>query len=978
MHKCFSRRIHRVSWLLLFSLLGCGAPAGSAHGQPAGSAAKSAEKAPHQKAKEAPLADRIHKPVESDRSLADKLRSPRETLKTLYFAVLIYDLFPQMIEDATACLDLDALKPRPSSEDAVLLVLDLEYILQNLALPLSSVPEEGGGERFVLYDAEGFTLSLRSGADGCWRFDAATLERLPAMLRATRQRRAKKPTADTTPLVDGLTDPRATLRQFIADAVRNDFYAAARALDLSAMSNEQRRQEGPILAQQLAFVIQHRGFVFRQEVPQQPDGPLYTWHADKNGRIALDRIRQPDGKDAWLFTRQSVRNIPKMYAAVQESAADPRYVHLGLVIPAVAASTSAAVRKPPEEIPAHLSSPRALLQGFFRTMDHADANDARLADALEYLDLDNVPLADRAALGGKLAIKLEAILRRLPLDLSAIPNDWNAGPQVLGEAQGLRIEIVRQHDGGWSFSAGTIARIPEMFDKLAGTTRPEQGHGTQLDSARDTMMTFQSAVRRRHFIEAAHCLNLKDIPSSAQDELGPVLAFKLQYVLERLGHIYIQEIPDNAEGARYVLYRGELGRIILDRKADEPNKGQWLFTAETVRNIETMFRAMLGQSPAGGPEDNSELIAVPRFWETPGIWLRLHLPDWALTPLGPLDVYQWPGLLLALAASWLGAWLTMAVVTRLLAWLLHRCGSAVSSGFVVSSLRPLTALAAAWTLFVLLQELDLCVPFASTVFAAEKFLLAGLLGWLGWRLMDLSLAVYHNTELLLPHRSLSDMIVPVSMRLGKAVILLAVSIYIIYQIGEVDLLSRFLTGLGVAGLAASLSAQDALKNYFGTLLLIGERAFKIGDRISVSGKEGIVEQVGFRSTRLRTADDSLLTIPNAVIAASPIDNMGVRARMRFSMNLALASDNSLQQLMMFRDRLQEWLREQAVVVHEKIDVRVQQLDDRMGLSVNLFLTGDQSAAEQLFQKEISAEILRLAAALEVRIASPDQNALRAA
>lgn len=977
MYQPYSPSVCRFFSLLVLALLGCGSPAGSAHAQPSSRTTQPAEKAPRQKAKEVPLAERIHTPQEVGRALTDKLRSPRETLKTLYFAVLIYDLFPQMIEDAIACLDLDELQPRPTSEDAVLLALDLEYILQNLALPLSGVPEEGSGGRFVVYDAEGFTLSLRHGADGGWRFDATTLERLPIMVRATRQRRAKRIAADPTALEEGLTDPRATLRQFIADAVRNDFYAAARALDLGALSNEQRRQQGPILAQQLAFVMQHRGFMFRQEVPQLPDGPLYTWHADKNGRIALDRVRQPNGKDAWLFTRQTVRNIPKMYAVVQGSEVDPRYVRMGLVIPVVAATNGATVRKRPEDVPAHLSSPRALLQGFFRTMDGADANDAKLADALEYLDLDNVPLADRAALGGKLAMKLDAILRRLPLDLSSIPNDWNAGPQVLGEAQGVRVEIVRQRDGCWSFSEGTIARIPEMFGKLAGT-RPEQGRGAQFESARETMMTFQTAVRRRHFVEAARCLNLRDIPSSSQDELGPVLAFKLQYVLERLGHIYVQEIPDNAEAARYVLYRGELGRIILDRKPDEPNKGQWLYTPETVHNIEGMFRAVIGQSLEAESDENRERIAVPRVWETSGVWLRLHLPDWAQAPLGPLDFYQWPGLLLTLVASWLGAWLTMAVVTRLLAWLLHRFGSAVSSSFVLSSLRPLTALAAAWTLFLLLQGLDLCLPFASTVFAAEKFLLASLLGWLGLRLMDLSMAVYNNTEMLRPHRSLSDMIVPVSMRLGKAVIVLTVSIYIIYQIGEIDLLSRFLTGLGVAGLAASLSAQDALKNYFGTLLLIGERAFKIGDRISVSGKEGIVEQVGFRSTRLRTADDSLLTIPNAVIAASPIDNMGIRPQTRFTMSLAIAANNSVQQLMKLRDGLQDWLREQSLVVRERIDVRVQSINEGMGLSINLLLSGDPTVEEPNFRNEINAEILRLAEKLEVLIDPADQQSLRAA
>jgi MscS family membrane protein len=518
------------------------------------------------------------------------------------------------------------------------------------------------------------------------------------------------------------------------------------------------------------------------------------------------------------------------------------------------------------------------LQGFFRTMDSANANDAKLADALEYLDLDNVPIADRATQGSKLAARLEAILRRLPIDLSAIPNDWNAPSQILGESEGVRVEIVRQRDGCWSFSEATVARIPEMFDKLAGKIRPEAGHGEHHDSARDTMMTFQSAARRRDFTQGARCLNLSDIPTSAQDDLGPVLAFKLQYALERIGRIYIQEVPDNAEGPRYVVYRGELGRIILDRKTDEPNKGQWFFTPETVQNIERMFRAVQGQTPGDGSDERVEALAVPHWWETPGVWLRLRLPNWAQKTLGPLDLYQWLGLVVAVVVSWLTARVTMAVVTRMVAWMLHRWGSSVSSHFIIATLRPLTVVTTAWLCFLLLQGLDLAITIGSSVFAAEKFLLAGLLGWVGLRMMDLIMAVYTNTEILRPHRSLGDMIVPVSMRLGKAAVLLVVSVYIIYQIGEVDLLGRFLTGLGVAGLAASLSAQDALKNYFGTLLLIGERAFKIGDSISVSGKEGIVEQVGFRSTRLRTPEGSLITIPNAVIAASPIDNMGNQPR----------------------------------------------------------------------------------------------------
>jgi MscS family membrane protein len=138
------------------------------------------------------------------------------------------------------------------------------------------------------------------------------------------------------------------------------------------------------------------------------------------------------------------------------------------------------------------------------------------------------------------------------------------------------------------------------------------------------------------------------------------------------------------------------------------------------------------------------------------------------------------------------------------------------------------------------------------------------------------MAVYTDSELLKPHRSLGDMIVPVTVRVAKAVVVLVVLTYLVYLVGQGDLLGRFLTGLGVAGLAASLAAQDALKSFYGTLLLIGERSFKLGDRIAVNGQEGTVETVGFRATRLRTVEGSLLTIPNSTIATASINNLGAK------------------------------------------------------------------------------------------------------
>src|SRR5262249_24944477 len=151
----------------------------------------------------------------------------------------------------------------------------------------------------------------------------------------------------------------------------------------------------------------------------------------------------------------------------------------------------------------------------------------------------------------------------------------------------------------------------------------------------------------------------------------------------------------------------------------------------------------------------------------------------------------------------------MAGASRLFAWVLRRSGSALTLGFVSKTLRPMTWLATVWVFFLLLEGLDLRVGLAGALFAIEKFLLAGLIGWLGFRLIDLAMGIYANAELFRPHRSLSDMIVPVSVRLGKGALVVAAATYMVYEIGEIDLLGRFLTGLGVAGLAASLAAQDA-------------------------------------------------------------------------------------------------------------------------------------------------------------------------
>jgi MscS family membrane protein len=884
------------------------------------------------------------------------LTSPRATLEALYYAVIAFDVRPQLMAEAVACLDLDPARAADPAE-AARLAIELEQILRILCVPIHGVPKQTPRDTVAVEDGDGFQITLARGADGLWRFGRETVERIPAMNRAALNR-FHSLQAERAQLKDEYTDPSATMRCFLIDTIGHDFYAAARCLDLSALDNEERRDKGPLLAEQLAFVMQRRGWLFLQEVPNRPDGPPFTWHADGSGRIVLERIRGEDGKEAWLFSRKTVRNIPAMYEQAKGQPADPRFVRLGVALGPVDGDRA----RRPDSVPAHLGSPRALLQNFFRVMDAAETDDARLAEALEFLDLHELPPADRRVQGAKVAAKLEAVLRKTRVELSALPGDWNAPTQVLGEDQGVRVEIVRQRDGCWRFSPSTVSQAPAFFDKLAARDKSEHERVAHLDSARDTMSTFLTCMRRGEFERAADCLDLSAFRPGAQGEVGPVLACKLKYVIDRIGRVYIQEVPDLPNGPRYIFYRGDLGRIVLARKADGPRKGSWLFTPHTVVGAEPMFRAVLGQPPHEAAGD--DVLPPPRFRQTPGLWLRLRVPAALAAAFGGLELYQWFGLGLAVALSIAAARLLLAQIHRLVALVLHKSGSALTRHFVAAKLRPLTWVTAWWLLFQSLALLDLPAGLIDALVPFKTLGTAGLIGWLGVHLVDLVTAVYMNSELLRPHRNLSDMIVPVSMRALKGAIVLLVAVYLVYQIGEGESLNRFLTGLGVAGLAASLAAQDALKSFFSTLLLIGERSFKIGDTIAFGNLEGVVEQVGFRATRLRTADGSLLTIPNSTIASAPIDNRSTKAFSRCRLSLLVNYDTAPERILALRDRIRAWLTAHPRVRRDRVEVSVNQLTERgVEVMLDLYLTDVSGLAERDLKDEINCEVLRLCAGL---------------
>ncbi len=136
---------------------------------------------------------------------------------------------------------------------------------------------------------------------------------------------------------------------------------------------------------------------------------------------------------------------------------------------------------------------------------------------------------------------------------------------------------------------------------------------------------------------------------------------------------------------------------------------------------------------------------------------------------------------------------------------------------------------------------------------------------------------------------LDEMLVPIvttSLRVTVAVLVL-VQVATILSDKPV---TSVIAGLGVGGLAIGLAAQDTIKNFFGSLMIFSDRPFELGEEIKVGDVGGTVEAVGFRSTRFRTADGYLVTMPNGDLASKTIINISKRSKLGRQFNLALAAD----------------------------------------------------------------------------------------
>jgi MscS family membrane protein len=136
---------------------------------------------------------------------------------------------------------------------------------------------------------------------------------------------------------------------------------------------------------------------------------------------------------------------------------------------------------------------------------------------------------------------------------------------------------------------------------------------------------------------------------------------------------------------------------------------------------------------------------------------------------------------------------------------------------------------------------------------------------------------------------LDEMMLPIVRKSLRIAIVILVLVQIATILSDKPITS-IIAGLGIGGLAIALAAQDSIKNFFGSIVLFVDKPFEVGERVVIDGHDGPIEEVGLRSTKIRTLDGHLVTVPNGELANKTIQNIGKRPYIRKLTNLTITYD----------------------------------------------------------------------------------------
>lgn len=240
-----------------------------------------------------------------------------------------------------------------------------------------------------------------------------------------------------------------------------------------------------------------------------------------------------------------------------------------------------------------------------------------------------------------------------------------------------------------------------------------------------------------------------------------------------------------------------------------------------------------------------------------------------------------------------------------------------------------------------------------------------------WRTVDLWGSVFAARAAKTASR-VDDVLVPLLRRAGKIFVAALGVVYVADGL-SIDI-APLLASLGIGGLAFAFAAKDTIENFFGSIAVLTDRPFLVGDWVVIGDVEGTVERIGFRSTRIRTFYDSMVTVPNATLVRAQVDNYGRRRYRRIKTTLQLSYATPPAKVLAFVEGVRELLRSHPASRKDYYQVWLKDLGaSSLEVLLYCFVETPDWTSELRERERLLLDILRLAERLEVEIAYPTQT-----
>lgn len=224
-------------------------------------------------------------------------------------------------------------------------------------------------------------------------------------------------------------------------------------------------------------------------------------------------------------------------------------------------------------------------------------------------------------------------------------------------------------------------------------------------------------------------------------------------------------------------------------------------------------------------------------------------------------------------------------------------------------------------------------------------------------------------------RTDSDMDNHLGQFMGQVLKFLLISTGIVMFIHEMGYdVTTIIASLGVGGLAVALAGKDFVANIFGFFTIFMDRSFILGDWISTPDVEGTVEYFGMRSTKIRTVNDTLVTIPNSVIASKKIDNFSKMEKRQMTFNLGLTHDSPVEKIEKFCERIRILLTGNTNVNNETIYVYLKNLgENSIDVSVTFYTNRADFREYMETQHNLKITIMKMMEEMEMKLAFPSRS-----